>query len=143
MQNNRWLQALIVLLVIIASLFLASIAWSLFIQFSNVILLFFLSWLLAFTLRPVARWLTARGVPYTLSVVVVYAVLAVLFGVGGFLLVPVITEQISQLIINFDDYVNETTVIVSNVQTQLTAWGVSDVDIRAFYADLAGQVQTI
>lgn len=143
MQTNRWLQALIVLLVIIASLFLASVAWSLFSRFSNVILLFFLSWLLAFILRPVARWLTARGLPYTISVIIVYAVLAVLFGVGGFLLVPVITEQISQLINNFDSYVTQTELIVGDVQRQLTTWGVRDVDLREFYTDLARQVQTI
>src|SRR5436309_8430188 len=97
MQYNRWLQTLIVLLVIIAALFLAGLVWSFMIQFSSVLLLFFLSWLLAFVLRPIARWLTGKGMPYGLSVLVVYLSLAVIFAVGGLLLVPVITQQVAQL----------------------------------------------
>src|SRR3954470_10025018 len=106
MQSNRWLQTLIVLLVIIASLFLAGQDWSMLIQFSSIILLFFLSWLLAFVLRPIARWLTGKGLPYTLSVLVVYIALGLLFTVGGILLVPVITQQVAQLQTNFNSYVN-------------------------------------
>ncbi|MEO6456968.1 MAG: AI-2E family transporter, partial [Chloroflexia bacterium] len=107
MQNNRWLQALIVLLVIIASAWLAGQVWMFVIQFSNVILLFVLSWLLAFILRPLARWLTARGLPFTLSVAVVYLALAVAFTLVGFLLVPLISQQISDLIANFDSNVSQ------------------------------------
>jgi predicted PurR-regulated permease PerM len=143
MQTNRWLQTLIVLLVVIASLFLAGLVWSFLNQFSSIILLFFLSWLLAFVLRPVARWLTAHGIPYTFSVLVVYVVLALVFVVGGLLLVPVITQQISQLINNFNGYVNDLAAIVDQGQKLLISWGVRDVDITRFYNDLAGQVQTI
>jgi len=141
MQNNRWLQALIVLLVIIASAWLAGQVWMFVIQFSNVILLFFLSWLLAFILRPLARWLTARGLPFTLSVVVVYLALAVAFTLGGFLLVPLISQQISDLIANFDSNVSQIAELVAAVQSTLISWGVQEVDLNKFYNDLAGQVQ--
>jgi predicted PurR-regulated permease PerM len=145
MQNNRWLQALIILLVIIASAWLAGWVWSFLMQFSNIILLFFLAWLLAFILRPIARWLTAQGLPYTLSVGVVYLILALLFVIGGLLLVPVITEQVGQLYNNisqghfnklFDDLVKE-------IQARLASWGVREVDLTQFYRDLMGQVQSI
>ena len=46
MQNNRWLQTLIVLLVIIATGWIVGQVWDFLRQFSNVLLLFFLSWLL-------------------------------------------------------------------------------------------------
>ena len=141
MQNNRWLQALIVLLVIIASAWLAGQVWMFVIQFSNVILLFFLSWLLAFILRPLARWLTARGLPFTLSVLVVYLALAVAFTLGGFLLVPLISQQISDLIDNFDSNVSQIAELVASVQSTLISWGVEEVDLNQFYRELAGQVQ--
>src|SRR4029077_20210696 len=67
MQNNRWLQVLIILLVIIASAWLAAAVWGFLLQFSSILLLFFLSWLIAFILRPMARWLHKRGMPHTLS----------------------------------------------------------------------------
>src|SRR5438105_935722 len=143
MQTNRWLQTLIVLLVIIAALFLAGLMWSFVIQFSSVILLFFLSWLLAFVLRPTARWLTGKGMPYTLSVLVVYIALATVFMLGGFLLVPVVTQQIEQLQKNFNSYVDALAGFVDQGQKTLISWGVRDVDINKFYSDLAGQAQTI
>jgi predicted PurR-regulated permease PerM len=42
-----------------------------------------------------------------------------------------------------DNYVNQTARIVNDIQNQLTQWGVRDVDINAFYSDLARQVQAI
>ena len=143
MQTNRWLQTLIVLLVIIAALFLAGLIWSFMIQFSSVMLLFFLSWLLAFVLRPIARWLTGKGMPYGLSVLVVYLSLAVIFSVGGLLLVPVITQQVAQLQTNFNSYVDAVGGFVDQGQKTLISWGVRDVDINKFYNDLASQAQTI
>lgn len=144
MQNNSWLQALIVLLVIIASLFLASLVWSFFIQFSNVILLFFLSWLLAFILRPVARSLTNGGINYTLSVLIVYLGLAIVLTIGGFLLVPVITQQVSDLNKNFGAYVQDINGIVKSGQDVLkTNFGLKDVDITKYTDQLINQIQSI
>jgi predicted PurR-regulated permease PerM len=143
MQNNRWFQALVVLLVIIASFYLVGQVWFFLAQFFNLILLFFLAWLLAFILRPLARSLSAGGMPYTLAVFFVYVVLAVLFTLAGLLLVPIVTQQVAQLINNFNGYVSDIAQLVDNVQKMLISWGVRDVDINKFYSDLAGQIQTI
>jgi predicted PurR-regulated permease PerM len=143
MQNNRWLQTLIVLLVIIASTWLAGQVWSFLIQFTNIFMLFFFSWLLAFILRPLARWLTERGLPYTVSVMLVYLALALVFTLGGFLLVPVVSDQVSRLIAEFPSYQNEIARMVADGQKTLLSWGVKEVDLNKFYTDLAGQVQTV
>ena len=143
MQNNRWLQALIVLLVIIASLFLAGQIWSFLSQFSSVIQMFFLAWLLAFILRPMARWLTSKGVPYTLSVLAVYLLLALVVAVAGILLIPVITDQSSQLLANFNSYVNDITALLDQGQRLLNSWGVKEIDLSQFYNQIASQVQSV
>ncbi len=143
MQNYRWLQTLIVLLVIIASLYLASFVWSFVIQFSSIILLFFLSWLLAFVLRPLARSLNTSGIPYTLSVLIVYVGLALLFTIGGILLVPVITQQVSDLNKNFNTYVQDIQNIVASAQNTLKTFGLKDVDITKYTDQLVGQIQSI
>src|SRR5512138_1074350 len=98
MQNNRWFQTLIVLLVIIATGWIIGQMWDFIKQFSSVILLFFMSWLLAFILRPVSKWLMSRGIGKTLSVAIVYLGLLLVLTIAGFLLVPVITVQVEQLI---------------------------------------------
>lgn len=141
MQNNKWLQALLVLLVIIASIWLAGQVWTFLIQFSNIILLFFLSWLLAFILRPIARWLIGRGVPNLLAVGIVYLGLAILFTVGGFLLIPKITEQIDKLIRDFDKYQVQIAGLVNGLNNQLQSMGVQEVDLNQFYRTIADQVQ--
>ena len=141
MQNNRWLQTLIVLLVIIASAWLAAQVWGFIIQFSNILLLFFLSWLLSFILRPVARWLTSRGLPYGASVAIVYLALALAITIGGFLLVPLITQQITQLIDNSEQWATDLQNFAQDIQNLLTGWGVASNDIERIIGDLLGQVQ--
>src|SRR3954469_4902205 len=104
MQNNRWFQTLIILLVVIAATWLTAQVWGFVLQFSNILLLFFLSWLIAFILRPTARWLHKRGLPYTLAVAVVYLGLATILVIAGAALVPVISTQINQLNNNAGQY---------------------------------------
>lgn len=144
MQGNRWLQALIVMLTFIAAFFLLGLVWSFVVTFSNLFLLFFLSWLLAFILRPIARWLTNQGMPNILAVAVVYLAVALIFIIGGLMAVPVITEQVSRLANgDYNNLLNELSRLVDGAQKTLISWGVRDVDINKFYNDLAGQVQSI
>jgi predicted PurR-regulated permease PerM len=129
MQNNRWLQVLIVLLVIICSAWLAAQVWGFVLQFSNILLLFFLSWLLAFILRPMARWLHKRGMPHTLSVAVVYLGLALVLVISGILLVPVISSQIEQLSKNTDQFTSTVENLINDAQSTLKSWGVQASDL--------------
>jgi predicted PurR-regulated permease PerM len=76
-------------------------------------------------------------------VLTVYLVLGLIFALGGFLLVPVITQQIQKLQGNFNSYVDALARFVDDGQKLLITWGVRDVDINKFYSDLAGQAQTI
>jgi predicted PurR-regulated permease PerM len=142
MQNNRWLQTLIILLVIIASAWLAAQVWGFLLQFSNIILLFFLSWLLAFVLRPLARALTARGMPYGLAVAVVYLALAFLLTIGGILLVPVISQQIQQLIDAAPAIQQNADQLLTQAQGILADMGVKTEDLNRIATDLVGQAQT-
>src|SRR5437763_9252647 len=125
MQNNRWFQTLVILLVIIASIYLAGLVLSFVVQFSSVLLLFFLAWLLAFTLRPLARMLNRRGIPYGLAVLVVYLALALGVGLGGFLLVPLITAQVSQLSASFPAYIDQGQRMATDAEKLLKSFGVT------------------
>ncbi len=143
MQTNRWLQTLIVLLVIIASAWLLGQVWVFLIQFSSLILLFFLAWLLAFVLSPIARALQRRGVPKTLSVVIVYLALALLFSIGGWLLLPPVTDQVSKLQRNFFTYTNIIGGVVLKADETLQGWGINKADLTKVYNDLTSQVQGV
>lgn len=143
MQNNRWFQTLIVLLVVIAAGWLAGQVWGLMGQFSNVFLLFFLAWLIAFILRPLARWLTNKGLPYTMSVGIVYLGLALVLGMAGFLLVPVITQQLEQLYAEYPKYLTGIEDFGTEIEGILKDWGVTTVDVQQFYRDLTSQIQSV
>lgn len=141
MQNNRWLQTLIILLVIIASTWLAAQVWGFLLQFSNIILLFFLAWLIAFILRPIARWLHKRGLPYTLSVAVVYLSLALALVLAGILLVPVISSQIDQLVKKTPEYTTAIQNLINQAQSILQGWGITAGDLESIASDLIRQAQ--
>jgi predicted PurR-regulated permease PerM len=144
MQSNRWLQILIIQLVIIASAIIAGQVLSILAQFSNIILLFFMSWLLAFVLSPIVRTLTTRGLSKGMAVAVVYGVLALLVLLAGVLLVPAITQQIGLLIVNFEDYRRQLEVLVVDMQNTLVRdLGFTAVDLEEIYNSLAGQVQGV
>jgi predicted PurR-regulated permease PerM len=141
MQNNRWFQTLIVLLVIIASGWIVGQVWDFLKQFSSVLLLFFMSWLLAFILRPIAKWLMSRGVGKTLSVAIVYLGLLLVLTIAGFLLVPIISVQVEQLIGQLPSYATELERMITDGQKLLQGWGMQPGDLERISTELLTQAQ--
>lgn len=97
-QNNRWVQTLVVLLVIIASAWLIGQTWTFLLNFTSIFYIFFVAWLLAFILRPAAKWLANRGVPYGLAITAVYLVLGLVLTLGLWLLIPEISKQVDAFV---------------------------------------------
>jgi predicted PurR-regulated permease PerM len=141
MQNNRWFQTLIVLLVIIATGWIIGQVWDFLKQFSSVLLLFFLSWLLAFILRPVAKWLMSRGITRTWSVAIVYLGLLLVLTIAGFILVPIISVQVEQLIGQLPAYATELERMIIDGQRLLEGWGLQPGDLERISSELLTQAQ--
>lgn len=98
MERSRWFRLLIILLVMAVALHLAGVIWGMVQQFSDIIAVFFLAWLVAFVLVPVVDFLRDElGVSRSLAAGLCYA--AVLLGLAGFiiLILPAIVGQIVQL----------------------------------------------
>ncbi len=146
-QNNRWVQTLVVLLVILASALLISQVWTFLLQFSNIFYLFFVSWLLAFILRPLARWLSGRGMPYGLAIGIVYLVLGLVLTLGLWILIPEITQQVKHFV---DSMTLEITNLTDEGKTEavrlnsfwgipklLNDWFPDQTQLNQFYSDMA------
>ena len=58
--RDPWLRALIILLVFIAGSYLASLAWTVAVQFADILLLLLLAWVLSFALEPITSILETR-----------------------------------------------------------------------------------
>lgn len=61
--RSRWLNALIILLVIIAAIYLAQFLWTFLSGFADIILLFALAWLVSFMLNPMIAFLHDKSLP--------------------------------------------------------------------------------
>src|SRR5437870_7967571 len=98
MERDRWLRTLIILLVFIAGLFLINMLWQIFSAIGDILLLFFLSWLIAFALNPLAQRARAEwALPWPLAVVTVYAGVILALLLGFLLVLPTTIEQGVQL----------------------------------------------
>ncbi|HLZ09520.1 MAG TPA: AI-2E family transporter, partial [Chloroflexota bacterium] len=98
MNRSPWFRALIILSVAAVGLYLAGELWRLAQHFGDVIVLFFLAWLLAFALLPTVRLIQSRlRVRRAAAAIVVYLGLLVVLFTCLILVIPLLIEQISQL----------------------------------------------
>ncbi len=170
MDNARLLRILLILLILLASSFLAQMLWQLISGYADVILLFVLGWLLAFVLNPLVSQLSRHPVPAVLrpliasalgepraqaamqarmpravAVVIVYIILLLAIVIILALFMPAAITQLSQLANRMPDYVAQTPAATQWAQSQLTRLGihlnVNDA-ISAGFASLQGYATT-
>lgn len=98
MQQNPWFHALIILGVIAVGLYVLGQLWALAVHFGDIIILFFLAWLLAFALLPLVRILQVRlRVARAIATAMVYLVLLVCLATLIVLVIPLLIDQVAQL----------------------------------------------
>jgi predicted PurR-regulated permease PerM len=109
-----------------------------FFAFGDIILIFFLAWLIAFMLSPVVRWIVEHvpGLPRVVAVVLIYLVLIV-----GLLAIVVFIAQalatgIAEFITALPKLVADLPGILAPLQSSLDQFGFRQVDLHA----LAGQM---
>jgi predicted PurR-regulated permease PerM len=155
-RQRRWLTAVLVLGAIVLAIVAVELAAAVFFAFGDVILVFFLAWLLAFILSPVVGGLTRLVpiLPRVGAVVLVYATLvgAIVFAVvlvagalaqsiGDFIAtVPTLRDDLPQLLAPWQQRLNQ----LGLRQVDLLAQATSFLDNLAGYAaQLAGPVQQL
>jgi predicted PurR-regulated permease PerM len=155
-RQERWLTAVLVLGTFVLAIVAISLAAGVFFAFGDIILVFFLAWLLAFILSPVVAGLTrlVPVLPRIGAVVLVYATL-----VGAIVLVVVLVagalaQSIASFIEGVPDLRNQLPVILAPWQDWLKSLGFDQVNLvvqaqgfldnLATYAiQLAGPVQQL
>lgn len=145
MENNPWLRALIVLLVFIAAIHLGAIVWGVAQQFADVLGLFFFAWLVAFALKPVARFFVARlRASWPVAVGIVYLLLGVALFEAAFVLVPALVSQTAQLAEALPDLVEALPDWTLWLQDQLAARRIHvNPEALAALTDLSRQAELI
>lgn len=94
LERHRSLRVLITLVTTLLLIFLAGLVWSALVFIGDVILLFFLAWVIAFILEPVSIILQQRGVPRVLAVALIYLALLIVVSGAIVLALPSIEEEV-------------------------------------------------
>ncbi len=133
---------LIVLLALAAAIFIAEKTYALLQSFSNVILIFFLAWLIAFLLSPAADALEQHGVPRGLAVLIVYGGLFLILALASGLLTPLLLEQGRALERQIPEDLVEVLTFLGGLEATLGQWGISlDIDQLLDVRNVLEQVQ--
>jgi predicted PurR-regulated permease PerM len=120
--RDPWLRALSILGCAIASVYLIGLLWQVVEVFSDIILLFFLAWLLAFVLEPVVGTLVEGRLPRIAAIALTYLTLLVLLSLGIILLVPALSLQIVDIARNLPTYVEQATALLNSLQSGVNDW---------------------
>ncbi|MBA2382314.1 MAG: AI-2E family transporter, partial [Chloroflexi bacterium] len=155
-RQRRWLTAVLVLGTVVLAMVTIDLTASVFYAFGDVLLVFFLAWLLAFILSPVVAGLTrlVPVLPRIGAVVLVYATL-----VGAIVLVVVLVagalaQSITAFVVGVPQLRGQLPELLAAWQERLTALGLNQVDLVAqgtsfldnlatYAAQLAGPVQSL
>src|ERR1700730_11652385 len=122
MIRDPWLRALSILGCAIAGVYLTSLLWQVVQEFADIILLFFMAWLVAFVLEPVVGTLVEGRLPRLAAIGLTYLTLLVLLSLGVILLVPALSLQIVEIARNLPTYVDQATVFLTDQQNTANGW---------------------
>jgi predicted PurR-regulated permease PerM len=141
-RRRRWLDALLILGTIALAFIVVQFLSQLFQGYGDIILIFFLAWLLAFILSPIVGWL-ARIVPFLPrvgAVIVVYALLLGILTVLTILVAGALATSIADFVRNVPTLQSQLPQILAPWQERLNGLGLNQVDLvgqaRTFLANL-------
>ena len=104
LQRHRSLRILVGLLIFILALVAIYLSWLALEFIGDVILIFFLAWIIAFLLNPICHLLEARKIPRPAAVGAIYLAFVAVIAVGLVFAVPLIAQQVT----HFGDEVSRT-----------------------------------
>ncbi|HEY1387019.1 MAG TPA: AI-2E family transporter [Ktedonobacterales bacterium] len=97
LDRHRVLRLLLGLVTVLVAMWVLGVIWSVLASVADILLLFFLAWVITFILAPVSNFLISRKFPRVLAVSLVYIALLVVISGAIVLMVPAIQSQVTQL----------------------------------------------
>ena len=142
-RQSKLLDILLVLATLGLGILVVGMLGKIFFDFGDVILIFFLAWLIAFILSPVVRWIVEHvpRLPRVAAVVIVYLLLIV----GLFGLIVFIAQTLAKGVLEFIDYLPKLLTdlpgILAPLQSWLNQFGFGQVDLQALAAQVLQSVR--
>jgi predicted PurR-regulated permease PerM len=123
MLRDPWLRTLAILGCAIAAFYLIGLLWQVIETFADIVLLFFLAWLLAFVLEPlVGALVEVVHMPRLAAIGLTYVALLFVLSAAVILLVPALTLQIVEIARNLPTYSERVVNGVTDLQATANDW---------------------
>ena len=122
MIRDPWLRTLAILGCAIAGFYLIGLLWQVVQEFADIVLLFFMAWLVAFILEPLVGTLVEGRIPRLAAISLTYVALVALSSLGVILLVPALTLQVVEIVRNLPTYVDQATAFLNTFELTSNAW---------------------
>lgn len=116
----RILRVLVTLITVIVAIYAVQLIWNSLVTFGDIILLFFLAWVVAFILEPLSTYLRRVGLPRPLAVSLIYLALAIVISGVIVLTIPLIGAQIRHLATELADALSPANLDQFSVNLALT-----------------------
>ena len=143
MERDPLVRGLLLLLVTISLIWLLGWLWQIVSGVSDILMLFFLAWLLAFVLDPIARRMQQFGLQRAVAAGTVYLGLLILVAILAVSVVPTAASQLIQLGNTLPVLVTELQGRAEEVQRFLQGRGLSETQLNDFQRDLFTRAQTL
>src|SRR5437763_4022522 len=143
--RDPWIRALVIVMLCIAAVYLTGLIWQVALQFADVILLFFLAWIISFILEPVVAAVHRRTrLPRHLAVLTAYLAVLIAVSVAIVQLVPRLSNQIVQVAVDLPIYVDWANGQLLHLQAILAEQGILVApDTLISYQDAARHIEAL
>jgi len=136
-RERQWLDALLVLATIVAFFAAVAVVGQVLRDFFDIILIFFLAWLLAFMIRPIADFLGrfVGGVPKAVTVIGAYVAIVIILGALLGVVAGALVGSIGDFLANLEKIQANLAAILTPIQGWLVSLGLT-IDLVAIGKDL-------
>ncbi len=145
LQRHTVLRVLLYVTTVIVVLYAIRMVWGAVLHFGDIILMFFLAWIIAFILRPLATYLQRRGLSRVVAVVAIYLCLLMAMSGGIVLAVPVIQAQVDHVAAELTQTFAPAnfTLLTERAIEWLHRLGLSSEQARAIIGQLTSQLPSV
>jgi predicted PurR-regulated permease PerM len=143
LERDPLVRGLLLMLAAIGAVWLAGWVWQIVSQFADVLLLFFLAWLLAFVLNPLVRRLGRIGVPRLAGVALVYVMLALVLLTMGLIMVPALAAQTVQLAASLPALADNLQHRADELHLGLVQRGLPEAQLQEIYRNAISRAEAI
>ncbi len=140
----RILRVLLSLITVIVAIYAVRLIWTSLVAFGDIILLFFLAWVVAFILEPLSTSLRRIGLPRPVAVSLIYFALAIVISGVIVLTIPIAGDQMRRLALELSEAFSPASLnqVSVNLTQALVTLGMRQSDATRFVSQIWGQLPT-